>query len=45
MTTRRRGLLLGATAIAAASRLPTPAIAQGIKELKLVTDWTDDMPG
>jgi len=22
-----------------------PAIAQGIKELKLVTDWTDDMPG
>jgi TRAP-type mannitol/chloroaromatic compound transport system substrate-binding protein len=45
MTTRRRGLLLGATAIAAASRLPAPAIAQGIKELKLVTDWTDDMPG
>jgi TRAP-type mannitol/chloroaromatic compound transport system substrate-binding protein len=45
MTTRRRGLLLGATAITAASRLPAPAIAQGIKELKLVTDWTDDMPG
>jgi TRAP-type mannitol/chloroaromatic compound transport system substrate-binding protein len=45
MKTRRRAMLLGASAIAAAGGLPMPAIAQGIKELKLVTDWTDDMPG
>src|SRR5271154_101126 len=45
MTTRRRELLLGGSVIAAAGGLPAPAIAQGIKELKLVTDWTDDMPG
>jgi TRAP-type mannitol/chloroaromatic compound transport system substrate-binding protein len=44
MTTRRR-MLLGATAIASIGGLPMPAIAQGIKEFKLVTDWTDDMPG
>ncbi|MGC2198529.1 MAG: hypothetical protein WA633_00040 [Stellaceae bacterium] len=46
MKTRRRAMLLGATAaVAAAGRLPAPAIAQGIKELKLVTDWTQNMPG
>ena len=45
MTTRRRGLLLGASAVVAIGDLAAPAIAQGIKELKLVTDWTDDMPG
>jgi TRAP-type mannitol/chloroaromatic compound transport system substrate-binding protein len=45
MTTRRRELLLGGSAIAVAGGLPAPAIAQGIKELKMVTDWTDDMPG
>ena len=46
MTTRRRAVLLGGTAaVAAATGSPAPAIAQGIKELKLVTDWTDDMPG
>jgi TRAP-type mannitol/chloroaromatic compound transport system substrate-binding protein len=44
MTTRRR-VLLGTTAIASIGGLPMPAIAQGIKEFKLVTDWTDDMPG
>jgi TRAP-type mannitol/chloroaromatic compound transport system substrate-binding protein len=43
---RRREMLRGAmAAVAAAGTLPAPAIAQGIKELKLVTDWTDDMPG
>jgi TRAP-type mannitol/chloroaromatic compound transport system substrate-binding protein len=37
---RRRELLLGATvAIAAAGKLPAPAIAQGIKELKMATSW------
>lgn len=41
MATRRRELLIGgADATAAISALPTPAIAQGIRELKLVTSWT-----
>jgi TRAP-type mannitol/chloroaromatic compound transport system substrate-binding protein len=40
MKRRRRDLLLGATAaVAAAGSLPAPAIAQGIKELKMVTSW------
>jgi TRAP-type mannitol/chloroaromatic compound transport system substrate-binding protein len=39
MKTRRRNVLLGATAIAAAGSLSAPAIAQLVKELKLVTDW------
>jgi TRAP-type mannitol/chloroaromatic compound transport system substrate-binding protein len=38
MKKRRRDVLLGAAA-AAAVPLPAPAIAQGIKELKLVTSW------
>jgi TRAP-type mannitol/chloroaromatic compound transport system substrate-binding protein len=43
MTRRRRDVLLGATAVvAAAGSLPTPAIAQGIKELKMVTDWSPE---
>jgi TRAP-type mannitol/chloroaromatic compound transport system substrate-binding protein len=46
MKTRRRAMLLGATAaVAAAGRLPAPAIAQGIKELKLVTAYPRDLPG
>jgi TRAP-type mannitol/chloroaromatic compound transport system substrate-binding protein len=45
MRLRRRAVLLGATAVTAAAGFPAPAIAQGIKELKLVTDWTEDMPG
>ena len=46
MTTRRRDVLLGATAaISAAGSLTTPAIAQGIRELKLVTDWPRNSPG
>jgi TRAP-type mannitol/chloroaromatic compound transport system substrate-binding protein len=45
MTTRRRAVLLGATAIAVAGRSPAPAIAQGIKELKMVTSWPKDSPG
>ena len=40
MNTRRREILVGASASAAAvASLPAPAIAQGIKELKLVTAW------
>jgi TRAP-type mannitol/chloroaromatic compound transport system substrate-binding protein len=43
MTTRRRAVLLGGTAaVGAATGLPAPAIAQGIKELKLVTGWSPE---
>jgi TRAP-type mannitol/chloroaromatic compound transport system substrate-binding protein len=46
MRIRRRELLIGATAaIAASGSLPAPAIAQGIKELKLVTSWPENSPG
>jgi TRAP-type mannitol/chloroaromatic compound transport system substrate-binding protein len=46
MKTRRRAVLLGATATVTAVRgLPAPAIAQGIKELKLVTDWPEGLAG
>jgi TRAP-type mannitol/chloroaromatic compound transport system substrate-binding protein len=45
MKTRRRNVLLGAAATAAAGNLPAPAIAQGIKELKLVTAYPRDLPG
>ena len=45
MKTRRREMLLGAAAVAAAGSLPAPAVAQGIKELKLVTDWPRNSPG
>jgi len=42
VTRRRREVMLGATAIAAAGGLPAPAIAQDIKELKLVTGWSPE---
>jgi TRAP-type mannitol/chloroaromatic compound transport system substrate-binding protein len=47
MKRRRREVLLGATGavVAAAATLPAPAIAQGIKELKLVTSWPENLPG
>ena len=46
MRTRRREMLLGVTAaVAAAGGLPAPAIAQGRKELKLVTSYPEGMPG
>jgi TRAP-type mannitol/chloroaromatic compound transport system substrate-binding protein len=42
MMTRRRNLLLGATATFAVSGNPAaPAVAQGVKQLKLVTSWTE----
>src|SRR5690242_4917566 len=41
MTRRRRDLLLGmSAAVATAGSLPAPAIAQRIKEFKMVTSWT-----
>jgi TRAP-type mannitol/chloroaromatic compound transport system substrate-binding protein len=43
---RRRELLAGAGAIAAsASFFPTPALAQGSRQLKMVTDWPEGLPG
>ena len=46
MTRRRRELLLGAAAsVGALASLPAPAIAQGIKELKMVTSWPKGMLG
>ena len=45
MRIRRREVLLGATAIGAAGGLAAPAIAQGIKELKMATDWPKNSPG
>jgi TRAP-type mannitol/chloroaromatic compound transport system substrate-binding protein len=44
---RRRDILAGAGSLAAgaAANFPAPAIAQGVRQLKMVTDWTDAMPG
>ena len=44
---RRRQVLAGAAAAAAgmASGFPAPALAQGIRELKMVTDWPAGVPG
>jgi TRAP-type mannitol/chloroaromatic compound transport system substrate-binding protein len=44
---RRRDILAGAGAVAASATLsfPAPAIAQGIRELKMVTDWPAGLPG
>ena len=43
MRTRRRAVLLGATAaVATAGGMPAPGIAQGVKELKMVTSWTQE---
>jgi len=40
----RRKLIMGG-AVAAAATFPAPAIAQGIRELKLVTSWPKGLPG
>src|SRR5215475_6257230 len=44
---RRRDVLAGAGSLTtgAASSFPAPAIAQGIRRLKMVTDWIEDTPG
>jgi TRAP-type mannitol/chloroaromatic compound transport system substrate-binding protein len=44
---RRRELLIGAGswATGATSNFPAPAIAQGIRELKMATAWPKDTPG
>jgi TRAP-type mannitol/chloroaromatic compound transport system substrate-binding protein len=44
---RRRDILTGAGSIAAGAiaSFPAPAIAQGIRLLKMVTDWPEGLPG
>jgi TRAP-type mannitol/chloroaromatic compound transport system substrate-binding protein len=44
---RRRDILTGAGTVAtgAAINFPAPAIAQGIRQLKMVTDWPGTLPG
>src|SRR5438046_2755237 len=46
MTRRRRDVLLAATAtVAGAGNLTAPAIAQGAKELTMVTSWSKNSAG
>jgi TRAP-type mannitol/chloroaromatic compound transport system substrate-binding protein len=43
MRTRRRDVLLGATgAVVVGGSLPAPAIAQGVRELTMVTSWPEN---
>ncbi len=44
---RRRDILAGAGSLTtgAALNMPSPAIAQGIRHLKMVTDWPERLPG
>jgi TRAP-type mannitol/chloroaromatic compound transport system substrate-binding protein len=44
---KRRDVLVGAGSLATGATLtfPAPAIAQGIRQLKMVTDWPDATPG
>jgi TRAP-type mannitol/chloroaromatic compound transport system substrate-binding protein len=44
---RRRDILasVGSLATAAGSSFASPAIAQGIRQLKMVTDWPETLPG
>ncbi len=47
MDMRRRDILVGAGSLAAGATLdfPAPAIAQGIRQLKMVTSWPAGSPG
>src|SRR3954469_22310726 len=42
MRSRRRDVLLGATAALGVGNLPAPAIAQGVQELTMVTSWSEN---
>ena len=42
---RRRDILVGGGVVATAVTCPLPAIAQGIRQLKMVTDWPAGSPG
>ena len=42
----RRGFLTAASAsVAASTPFPMPAVAQGVRELKMVTSWPKNLPG
>jgi TRAP-type mannitol/chloroaromatic compound transport system substrate-binding protein len=47
MNMKRRTILAGAGPIAAGAMLdlPAPAIAQGIRQLKMATSWPENLPG
>ena len=42
---KRRDVLVGATAMAAGTAYPAPALTQSRRELKMVTDWPEGVPG
>jgi TRAP-type mannitol/chloroaromatic compound transport system substrate-binding protein len=42
---RRRNILAGVGSLAVGAAFPAPAIAQGIRQLKMVTDWPETLPG
>lgn len=42
---KRRKLFYAASVAAASATLPAPAIAQGIREIKMVTSWPKGFPG
>jgi len=42
---RRRDILAGAGSLAAGASFPVPVIAQGSRQLKMVTDWPKESPG
>jgi len=44
---KRRDVLVGAGSLAAGATLsfPAPAVAQGVRQLKMVTDWPEGLPG
>ena len=42
---RRRDVLAGAGSLAVGGSFPAPAVSQGIRQLKLVTDWPEGLVG
>jgi TRAP-type mannitol/chloroaromatic compound transport system substrate-binding protein len=42
---RRRDILAGVGSLAVGAAFPAPAIAQGVRQLKMVTDWPEGLPG
>jgi TRAP-type mannitol/chloroaromatic compound transport system substrate-binding protein len=42
---RRRDVLAAAGVLAAGTNFPAPAISQGLRQLKMVTDWPEGTPG
>ena len=42
---RRRDVLVGAGSLATGLSFPAPTVAQGVRHLKMVTDWPQGLPG